>query len=165
MRIISILIILSFFFISLEAYAGLGNPLKDDSLTEKERETLLRKLENTAIMKEAARNAGEDKVHAVLERIPDSDLKILSENLGKAGSSPVLAATLGEAIGQLLFYIFLIGILIMVLFVLGVVALFAGGAAVASTPGSAPVGKAQYDEQRRKVEDTKRLKEPDRIER
>lgn len=165
MRIISIIVILSFLLVTVEAYAGLGNPLKDDALTGDERGALLKKLENTCIFKEAARNAGEDKVHAVLERIPDGDLKILSENMGKAGANPVLAATLGEAIGQMLFYIFLIGILIMLLFVLGLVALFAGGAAVASTPGSAPVGKAQYDDQRRKVEDTKRLKEPDRTER
>jgi hypothetical protein len=145
-------------------FAGVGKPIDDNALAPGERQEILKQLENTEIIKQAISNAGEDKIHAILERIPDSDLQLISGKVDEMVSGG-LAMTLGEAIAQLILYVFLVGILVLLLVILGIAALFAGGAAASSTTRGAPMGSAQYEEQRRKVEDTKRLKEPDRIQR
>jgi len=142
-----------------EAWAGLGHPLSDDSLRSGEPNVLLKRIEDADVIRIAAETAGKERIHAVLERLPDGELVLLAENLDKTVSGG-FAMTIGEAIGQMLLLTFALGLLIILLFAFGLVALFAGGVA-ASTSGGAPMGSAQYEEQRKKLEDTKKLKQSD----
>ena len=140
-----------------EALAGIGEPLAGNSLNPAERGALLREVSKHPLVEAAGRKIGEEEVALVIERLPDRELKLLAQNSSKTMSG---GTTFAELIVQLVILAAVLGFLLLLLLALGVVALFAGGAA-ASGSGGAPVGKAQYDAQRKKVEETKKIAKPD----
>jgi hypothetical protein len=139
------------------AFAGLGEPISCDSLSSREREALLSELSKSEVIEAVSDVLGEESVRATFERLPDGDLNALAQNLDTVVSGGM---TMGEVIAQLVIFCAILGVLIILLIVLGVTALFAGGVAASSGKRGAPMGKAQYDEQRRKVEDTKEIAKP-----
>ncbi len=139
-----------------QVHAGLGKPLPTDSLSAGERRMLADKAARSLVPKALGERIGEEKALAAIERLSDRDLELLARNsTGVVGGG----VTFAELIVQLVLIAMVAGVLILLLIVLGVVALFAGGAAASSSRG-APMGKAQYDRQRRETEEMKEIGKP-----
>jgi len=152
---------LSFLFCS-DVSAGLGEPLPSDSLNSAQRKALTGRITGNSFVRSVSDAIGEEEVQTIIEKLPDGDLETIAQNLDRVVSGG--STTLAELLVQLVLISAVVGLLILLLIILGIAALFAGGAA-ASSSRSAPVGKAQYEEQRRKNEDTREHAEPDRLKR
>lgn len=136
-----------------EAFAGFGEPVSSDSLTRRQRQEMIKEVSKNYSLKEMSNLTVEKKLHTVLERIPDRELKLLARNGNEALSGGTM---LGEAIVGIIIIAILVGGLGLFLIVLGVAALFARGPMSSSYP---PMRRVQYERQRRRTGDRKRLRE------
>lgn len=157
MRLAGIVTLVLCVFFCSEVYSGLGEPLSSDSLDPDQRKALVEEITENVRARVAKDAAGEERACAIVERLPDSELRLLARNIHALSSGG--GVTLAEFFVQLVLVAALLGLVIILLLVFGVVALFAGASAASSSKG-APMGKHQYEEQRRKTEDTKEIGRP-----
>ena len=151
MKTAALLAVLLCLFFCTEVWAGIGKPVPVDSLGTKERSELINKISDCRIIRTAAGNAGEGDVQAFLERLPDRDLKLLAQHAD--GTLSGGATGLEEALVALAVTAMIVGAVLVLLLVLGVVAIFGSGR-------TAPMGSAQYNEQRRRTQEMQEVGQP-----
>lgn len=141
------LVFLLCIFCCCDAFAGLGEPIPADSMSREQRKAAAEQILSRAGVKEMASEVGQKRLRVVLERMPDRELRLLTENADKALSGGTAGA---DALVQLFILALILGGTFFLLVVVGIVALFAEAAQRGR--------RGWHQAPRRSVPDRKRLR-------